>query len=281
MDYIEAYCQVEPVDPWRDILIAELADIGFESFSEEIDGFKAYIPACDYRPDAFISIHDKYVKGGPRNLSFELTRIGGKNWNAVWESNFDPVLIGNACYIRAPFHDPPGDVLHDVVIEPKMSFGTGHHETTSLIVEWLLETDLNDLSVLDMGSGTGVLAIIAHKMGAGKVTAIDNYVYAYENTKENALGNGINNMRVLHGDATLLGDELFDVIIANITRNVLLEDMAVYEKVLHKGGIMLLSGFLYFDKDAIFVKANRLGLELAGEKMQKDWVSLKFNKPIK
>ncbi len=279
MDYVELYCQVEPVTPWNEILIAELADIGFESFSEEEDGFKAYISACRYRAKAVKQVFEQKRQNPPEKLSFEISRIGGKNWNAVWESNFEPVTILGRCRIRAPFHETVPGMEYDIVIEPKMSFGTGHHETTTLVVEWLLETDLKNKATLDMGCGTGVLAILAAKKGAKPVTAIDNYLFAWENTLENAERNNVKDVKVFHGDASLLGDETYDVIIANITRNVLLEDMEKYEKVLNKGGLLYLSGFLSFDKDTIFAEGNRLGLRLGGEKTMKDWVSLMLVKP--
>ncbi len=279
MNYVEVKCAVEPLEPWMEILIAELADVGFESFSEEENGFKAYISACGYSAKAVKHIFEKKREFAPEKLSFEINKIGSKNWNAVWEGNFEAVTIAGRCHIRAPFHQPQPEIDFDIVIEPKMSFGTGHHETTSLVVEWLLETDLRGKTVLDMGCGTGVLAILAAKKGAGRVTAIDNYLFAYENTIENAERNGIDDMKVFHGDAKLLSDESYDVVIANITRNVLLEDMATYDKVLNHGGVMLLSGFLYFDKDVIFAEAMHLGFQNGGEKTLKDWVSLKLLKP--
>lgn len=279
MNYIEISCCLSPREPWADILIAELADIGFESFADSDEGFKAYISDTDYQPVQVKALFKRIREAGPVQLSYEVAKIGGMNWNAVWESNFQAVTIADRCHIRAPFHEPKQSVDFEIIIEPKMSFGTGHHETTSLIVEWLLEIDLQGKSVLDMGCGTGVLAILAAKKGAFPVTAIDNYIYAYENTIENAERNNITNMRILHGDANKLGDETFDVIIANITRNVLLEDMARYVSVLQPGGMLLLSGFLSFDKDSIFAEGSRLGLHYAGEKTHQDWVSLKLIKP--
>lgn len=279
MNYIELNCQLSPAEPWSEILIAELADLGFESFTEEENGFKAYINACNYRAKAVTALFERFKDAGPDRLSFEVIKIGSRNWNAVWESNFQAITIADRCHIRAPFHEPKPGVDYEIIIEPKMSFGTGHHETTALVVEWLLETSLQGKRVLDMGCGTGVLAILAAKIGASQVTAIDNYLFAYENTIENAERNNISHMRILHGDAGLLGDETFDVIIANITRNVLLEDMAAYVKVLRQGGILLLSGFLAFDKDIIFAEGEKQGLQYAGEKTLKDWVSLKLTKP--
>ena len=278
MNYIELTCLVEPVEPWRDILIAELADIGFESFSEEENGFKAYVDACAYRARSVKGVFERAREVKPDKMSFEVVKIGSQNWNAVWESNFESITIGGKCHLRAPFHAALPDVEYDIIIEPKMSFGTGHHETTALMIEHLLETDLAGKDVLDMGCGTGVLAILAAKKGAKQVVAIDNYLFAYENTIENAERNNVNNMRVLHGDANLLGDETFDVIIANITRNVLLKDMEAYCRVLRSNGLLLLSGFLGFDKDIIFAEAGKHGLQHAGEKVMNDWVGLKLLK---
>ncbi len=279
MNYVELTCLVEPVEPWRDILIAELADIGFESFSEEKNGLKAYVNACQYRAKSVKDIFERPREVKPDKLSFEVVKIGSKNWNAVWESNFESITIAERCHIRAPFHEAVPGIEHDIVIEPKMSFGTGHHETTSLMIEHLLETDLDGKDVLDMGCGTGVLAVLAAKKGAKQVVAIDNYLFAYENTIENAERNNVKNMRILHGDASLLGDETFDVVIANITRNVLLEDMDAYCNVLRSKGLLILSGFLSFDKDIIFAEAGKHGLQHAGQKIMKDWVGLKLLKP--
>ncbi len=280
MDYIELDCQVQPPEPWAEILIAGLADMGFESFAEYPEGFRAYIMASDYDPEAVRLFMTEWEGRGPEKLSHHTRIMGGQNWNAVWESRFEPVLIRDACLIRAPFHETVPGVMYDIVIEPKMSFGTGHHETTSLAVELMLEMDLEGRAVLDMGCGTGVLGILAAKMGAHRVTAIDNYVYAYENTIENAERNGLKQIRVLHGDASLLGDETFEVIIANITRNVLLDDMRHYVKVLQPGGVLMLSGFLSFDKDAIFAEASRLGLDPDAERKLGDWVALRLKNTL-
>lgn len=279
MNYIELVCRVIPAEPWSEIIIAELAEIGFESFAETEEGFKAYVPSELFSEEEVKKVFERKRSPGPGELSYTISEIGGKNWNAVWETNFEDVLIAGQCHIRAPFHNKVPGIAYDIVIEPKMSFGTGHHETTVLMIEWLLQTGLEGKDVLDMGCGTGVLAILAAKKGAAKVTAIDNYLFAYENTVENAARNGITDMRILHGDASLLGDETYDVIIANITRNVLLEDMAAYVEVLKPGGLLILSGFLSFDKDIIFAGANQHGLQHAGEKELKDWVAMQLIKP--
>lgn len=281
VDYTELECHLTPREPWTDILIAELADAGFESFAETEDGLKAYIRSDQYDESAIGPLMDVFSKEGEVKLSYTARTMGGQNWNAVWESHFEPVTVAGQCLIRAPFHDPVPGMKYDIVIEPKMSFGTGHHETTALVVEFLLEMDIKGKAVLDMGCGTGVLAILSARMGAAPVTAIDNYVYAYENTVENARRNAVDGMRIFHGDAGLLGDEYYDLIIANITRNVLLEDMEKYSSVLLSQGEMLLSGFLSFDRDTIFARAESLGLSLLGEKRMGDWVCLRLTKSIK
>ncbi len=282
MDYIEIHCQLFPVEPWTEILIAELSALGFESFSEEEDGFRAYIGACSYRSKPVTELFERYRKDGPQKLSVEVSRMGGKNWNAVWESNFEPVRVGDQCLIRAPFHKNDPDVSHEIIIEPKMSFGTGHHATTVLMIQFMLNMEFAEKSVLDMGCGTGVLAILAARLGAARVTAIDNYLYAYENTQENAKRNQVSHIKVLHGDASLLSEqqnEQYAVILANITRNVLLEDMPAYCQVLQSGGDLIISGFMAFDKDVIFAAANKFGLQFCEEKFQGDWVAVKFMKP--
>lgn len=278
IDYVEMTCRLDPVQPWSDIFIAALADIGFESFEETEDGFRAYISVADFREEALAEALDAGDAEPKPRMDYVVRQIDGQNWNQVWESNFEPVLIGNACYVRAPFHPPKPGVEMEFVIEPKMSFGTGHHETTSLMAEWLLGEDVAGKPVLDMGCGTGLLAIIAARRGAKPVLAIDNYIYAYENTIENAERNNTPWIRVLHGDASLLGSENFDLIIANITKNVLLQDMEKYVSVLNPGGVLLLSGFLEKDRRDMIGAVEGLGLSFSGEKKKKDWLALRFQK---
>lgn len=278
LDYVELTCRLQPVQPWAEIFIAELAEIGFESFEENDHGFKAYINSSDFNEQLLNEVFSPKGDEAKPEVEYEFIKIDGKNWNQVWESNFEPVLIGNVCYVRAPFHPARPDMELEFVIEPKMSFGTGHHETTSLMAEWLLEEDLEGKSVLDMGCGTGLLAIMAARKGARPVTAIDNYIYAYENTIENAQRNNTPHINVLHGDAGLLGTETFDILIANITKNVLLQDMKKYVTVLNEGGVLLLSGFLEKDRADIIECVQSLGLTFAGEKKKKDWLALRFVK---
>lgn len=277
MDYVEVTFNLFPRQPWADILIAQLADIGFDSFEETDSGFKAYIEGSGFDENELKDVIPEILKKEGK-YTYKVKTINDENWNQVWESNFEPVLIDDKCYIRAPFHESNPDVAYEIIIEPKMSFGTGHHETTSLMVKWLFEIDLKGKTALDMGCGTGVLAILASKLGASKITAIDNYIYAYENTIENVERNFCKNINTVLGDASALGKEKFDVIIANITKNVLLDDMEKYDSVLNKGGVILFSGFFDDDKNQIEAKASDLGLAYKGIKNEKEWASLCFIK---
>ena len=276
MDYMELCCKLDPLEPWREILIAQLSDIGFESFEETHDGFKAYIPVSLL--DEELLEEACMLPASDKNpiLARELKHIKTINWNEEWERHFEPIQVDDQVHIRAPFHEPQPHMPYEIVIEPKMSFGTGHHETTRLVVRWMLETDMTNTSVLDMGCGTGILAILAAKMGAARVVAIDNYMFAYENTLDNLERNGLPGVVARHGDAGILGDEVFDIILANITRNVLLEDMKAYHSVLRPGGLLFVSGFLQIDKQLIVDHASRLGFLCEGEKTIDNWVGLRL-----
>lgn len=278
MEYIELTCRLNPIEPWREILIAQLADSGFDSFEETFEGFKAYVEAGQFNRQAMDEAMMLPEAEDNPVVSFEIATYKAENWNEAWEKKFDPVNVSGQLYIRAPFHDANPDVPIEIIIEPRMSFGTGHHETTRLVAMWLLEADMAGKSVLDMGCGTGILAILAAKKGAGRILAIDNYPFAYENTIDNVQRNGFPGIDVRLGDASLLGGEAFDVVLANITRNVLLEDMAKYFSVMKPGGELYLSGFLLVDKKLVLDHAFGLGLSYAGEKLIDDWVSLKLIK---
>jgi ribosomal protein L11 methyltransferase len=278
MDYVEVDCKLNPMDPWRDILIAQLADIGFESFEETLEGFKAFIGETNYREDLLGGAMSLPEAGVDLEMSHQVRVVGNQNWNAVWESNFEPVWITDQVFVRAPFHEARPDAAFEIIIEPKMSFGTGHHETTALMVEWLLDLKLKNKAVLDMGCGTGILAILAAKKGAAPVSAIDSHISAYENTLENAERNGMSFIDVQHGDTGLFWDDTFDVILANITKNVLIEDITKYTSVLNPRGVLILSGFLEMDKGDIVAHAASLGLKFDGEKRNNDWIAVKLVK---
>ncbi len=279
MEYVELICKIDVLEPWREILIAQLADAGFDSFEETYDGFRAYIVADDFNEDLLQQA--MALPGAEENPVKSVSHAVFKavNWNQEWEKRFEPIWITDKLYVRAPFHDANPDAAVEVVIEPRMSFGTGHHQTTRLVAMWLLEAGWEGKSVLDMGCGTGILAILAAKLGASRIVAIDNYQFAFENAQDNVLRNGFPGIQVIHGDASVLGKESFDLVIANITRNVLIDDMPKYVHVLNKGGCLILSGFLFQDKHLIEKQAIKLGLQAIGEKILEDWVSLKFIKP--
>ncbi len=275
-NYIQVTATVSPAQPWSDLLIAELAEIGFESFEETIKGFKAWIPAEEFdqkKLDAVSLDVEEEVK-----FTFAVETINSQNWNQEWESNFEPVMVDGKCYIRAPFHSPSHGFDYEIVIEPKMSFGTGHHETTTLMVQWMLETNFKERKILDMGCGTGILAILASMMGAREGVAIDNFPYAWENTLENLEKNNITNITAIMGDANAIGNSKFDIILANITKNVLKEDMKTYADALPPGGELFISGFFYDDLDELVSLAKQNNLTETGHKQNKEWVAVRFKK---
>ena len=276
MDYIQLNCSFAPNDDATgEILIARLGEIGFESFEETPEGISAYIQTGLFNSE-LLEKHS-FNKDFPA-VQFATATIAAQNWNAVWESNFSPVTIGEKCHIRAPFHPPAPEGMTELVIEPKMSFGTAHHETTALIIEQLLNLELSGKSLLDMGSGTAILAILASKMGADPVTAIDNDEWAYHNAIENVERNKTPNISVYLGDASLLGELDYEIILANINRNILMNDMHAYVGILKPGGLLIMSGFYRSDLDAIIKQAASLGLDSAGFTEKNNWVAARFRK---
>ncbi|HEY9084158.1 MAG TPA: 50S ribosomal protein L11 methyltransferase [Vicingaceae bacterium] len=275
MNYIQFLAKVSPLVMGREILIAELAEIGFESFVDTEDGFEAYIQETDFDESNLEQI--SLLSNEEFKIDYTINKIAQQNWNEQWEKSFDPIFVDEKCMIRAPFHEKPADNVIDIIIEPKMSFGTGHHETTHLIVSRLLNVDLNDKAVLDMGCGTGILAILAKKRNCGKVLAIDNDEWAYTNSVENCERNNVD-IEVVLGDANQIKSNKFDVIIANINRNILLRDMYFYADALNINGLLLLSGFFSIDKEVLIEEANKIGLTLTFENTKNEWTMLEFDK---
>ena len=264
-------------DTDSEILIALLSDFGFESFEEAPDMLIAYIPEHLYNRENLLKL-DYLVnlnKSGDLNIEF----IPDRNWNEVWESNYPPVIIDNRCHIRAPFHEATPDVRYDIVVKPKMAFGTAHHETTSMMLELILNNDFTGSSVLDMGCGTGVLAILASMKGASSIIAVDIDNWSYENTVENTEINKITNIDVKLGGAEILENEWnFDVILANINKNILLRDIKIYTNTLKSGGFIYFSGFYEDDLADINNEAEKYGLKFV-EKLEKNkWVAAVFVK---
>lgn len=280
MAYIEIKLTFTDPDPWKDVFTSLLAEAGCDSFmdGESENILLSYIKEELYDEKTIAQIIENH--GFDTEVSYKATRIEEEDWNAVWESNYEPVTIAGRCHIRAPFHTPCPDIEYEIIIEPKMSFGTAHHETTSLMIEYILEEDYTGKSLLDMGSGTGVLAILAHKRGASPITAIDNDRWAYENNIENNARNHTEDITVTLGDATAIGNQTFDIIFANINRNILLNDMPQYVKAMHSGSCILFSGFYQgYDLDTIKKKAASLGLEFISNKVRNDWTAAKFILP--
>ena len=275
MNYLEFKFVIEPPQPASEILIAELGMAGFESFVENEDGITAYIPKEEFEAESMTGIH--ILQSDEFDISFTQTEIEQVNWNVEWEKNFHPIVVNEQCGVRAPFHPKP-DVTYDIVIEPKMSFGTGHHATTHMMIEFLLEHDLEDKKVLDMGCGTGVLAIVAEKRGASQIDAIDIDNWCYQNTQENVERNECVKIQAHEGGAELLQDRNYDAIIANINRNILLEDMPAYYNSLNKGGELYLSGFYSKDIPVIRQACEEIGLEYNDYKERDEWVALRFLK---
>ncbi len=275
MNYIQFLAKVSPLVMGREILIAELAEIGFESFVDTEDGFEAYIQEADFDESNIEQI--SLLSNEEFEIEYTINKIAQQNWNEQWEKSFDPIFVDEKCMIRAPFHEKPTDNVIDIIIEPKMSFGTGHHETTHLIVSRLLNLDLTDKTVLDMGCGTGILAILAKKRNCGKVLAIDNDEWAYTNSVENCERNNVD-IEVVLGDVNQIKSNKFDVIIANINRNILLRDMHFYANALNINGLLLLSGFFSIDKEVLTEEANKLGLTLTFENTKNEWTMLEFVK---
>jgi len=278
MDYIETLISIVPdTEENREILTALLAELDYDSFAETADGIKGYIRSDLYNEtkteEALAPVFQLFT-----NIEYQSTLIKDRNWNEEWEKNYSPIIIENLCRIRAPFHKDEGNFEYDIVVEPKMSFGTGHHATTTLMMQLMLAMDFKNKPVLDMGCGTGVLAILAALKGANPITAIDIDEWAYENTLENAERNQVKNITVLKGNSSLLTNKHFEIILANINRNILLNDMEAYNKCLIVGGRLLLSGFYSHDLPLITEKAEELGFIRESYLTRENWVSVCFKK---
>ena len=260
----------------KNMFMELLGEIGFDSFMDTDEGFEAYCqePALDENELNDIMQMEQFAN--VKLLKKEL--IPDQDWNATWEASYEPVIINEFCRIRAPFHKVEGSYKYDLIIEPKMSFGTAHHETTSQIIELMLQSDFSGLNLLDMGSGTGVLAILAKKLGSATTVAIDNDEWAYRNALDNIRLNNENDIIVELGDANSLNDRQFDIILANINRNILLRDMKEYVKSLVDGGKIFFSGFYEEDLVLITKEAERLGLKYVNHVTKNNWTAAVFVK---
>ena len=273
MDYIEISFHNSPEQ--NELLIAFLSQ-DFDSFEEADEGIHAYIPADRYSEEKLRELLERLKETG--TISYSQKLIADRNWNALWESNFEPVLIGEQVFVRAPFHESKTGVKHELVIKPKMTFGTGHHSTTSLMIEEMLRINFPGCAVLDMGCGSGILAILADKLGAKNIVAIDVEEWAYQNSLENCRRNQSQHIVVQKGDASLIQGMAFDVILANINRNVLLQDMPAFNVALRKNGQLLMSGFMVDDLKIMMEAGKKLGLHVHLYHEKSIWAMIHFEK---
>lgn len=273
-NYLEFNFKIFPLQPWNEILMAELIEIGFDSFTEEHDGILGYIQKDLFNENQLKEIN--LFKNDEVKISYKYQEMPNINWNEEWEKNFSPINVENQVSIRAEFHENQ-NLPHEIIIQPKMSFGTGHHATTYLMIQQMLDLDFQNKAVLDMGCGTSVLAIFAKQKGAGKTVAIDIDEWSVENSVENAERNGVE-LEVSQGTAENLGKEKFDIILANINRNILISDIPTYVSVLNDGGQLLLSGLCFFDEDDILEVCTQQNLTLKKKLQREEWVSLLLEK---
>lgn len=278
MNYWEFSFNLKPRQPWSEVLVAELGELGFDSFVDTDLGVKAYVAEDVYEEENVHDLIHEYMNRDELELTFEKQFIPEQNWNAAWESSFEPVRVGNELLIVAPFHHIEQPAKYTIIIEPKMSFGTGHHHTTRLMAQSLLNFEDLPGNILDMGCGTGVLAILAEKLGAKNIIAIDIEDWAYENAVENTERNGCTAIQVLKGDARLLEGKTFDMILANINKNVLIQDLNVYAACLNVNGLLILSGFFSSDNQILVDSAKKTNLALINAMSEENWSCLHFKK---
>ena len=275
MDYFEISWAIDPPSPGSEILIAELSEIGYESFEETAAGLKSFIPAKLFNEQEIEEIVRRFEDSF--SLSFVAELIREQNWNKVWETAYSPVVIRDEIYVFAPFHEQKSHYRYQLEIEPRMSFGTAHHETTSLMMEWMLGEDFSGTTVLDMGCGTGILAILSEMMGAREIIAIDNDTNAVGNARDNVKKNKCKNVSVHLADSILM-DKKFDVILANINKNILLKNIPEYALHLKTGGILFLSGFYNDDLPAIESLALNHDISFTGKLEKNGWIAARFVK---
>lgn len=283
MDYIKVSFTFQEIEAYQqDILIAELGDIGFDTFEDTEQGFDAFIVAENFDEENLKEVLSN-IENSPFPItsspSYVIQKIAPENWNEEWEKNFSPLVITDECYIRATFHEPQPQYLYEIVIDPKMAFGTGHHQTTTMMMRYILKADVKDKTVLDMGAGTGILGILAAKSGAKSIVAIDNDEVCYRSAIENAALNNVTNLTSLCGSKEAIPAEQFDVILANINRNILLDQIEQYAAVLKAGGEIYFSGF-YEDPDLGMIKNHcaKFGINYLDHQKIDNWVAAKFVK---
>ncbi|MCF8246252.1 MAG: 50S ribosomal protein L11 methyltransferase [Saprospiraceae bacterium] len=270
MDYHQYSISTDPAQ--NEILIALLSHLPFDTFEEVATGFNAFLPQGNNEKEVEAELDELQQRF---NFQFEKTHIPGQNWNEIWESNFHPVIVGNFCGIRADFHEPLVGMEHELVINPKMAFGTGHHETTFSVIEIMQGIQFGGKTVLDYGCGTGVLAILASRLGAASVQAVDIEIESYRNTVENSEVNGAENVRAFHGILSDVPGSDFDVILANINRNVILDSLAPLFKLLKPAGLLVVSGFVLDDEQLMTDSLQKQGFTILETKRKNNWLAIK------
>lgn len=278
MDYIEVTINLTPRMPWSDILIAELADLGFESFVETATGIQAYAPESIGNVAAILQ---QTSLATANEVTVEMTTavIAHQNWNAQWEADFEPVIVDDRLAILAPFHDESAfQNQHKIIIQPQMSFGTGHHQTTFLMSQFLMDLEPVPQHILDMGTGTGVLAILAEKRGCSDIVAVDIESWSVENTKENAVRNQCSHITALEGDVDCLTGMKFDMILANINKNILKAHLPAYAELLEENGLLYLSGFFFSDVTELKAEAAKSNFTVLEVREKETWAAIKLQK---
>lgn len=278
MQYIQVTFSFTAIaDYQQDLLISDLAEIGYNTFEDTENGFAAFIDFDSYKKEHLGDVLARYE--GEFESNYTITEIAAENWNEEWEKNFEPLIIDDQCYVRATFHQPQPQYKYEIVIDPKMAFGTGHHQTTTMMMQYILSTDVEGKTVLDMGCGTGILAILASKKGASSLVAIDNDEVCYQSTLENSALNQISNITAACGGKETIPVQPFEVILANINRNILLDQIGVYASVLTAGGSIFFSGF-YENPDLDMIKAEceKFQIRYTDHKKIGEWVAARFKK---
>ncbi len=278
MKYTAVAFTSSTIEEWqKDLLIAELANLGFDTFEDQGQGFVAYVPSSNLDIQALETVLATEAVG--YDISYQVEELENKNWNQVWESNFSPILVDDQCYVRATFHEDKPEYPYQIIIDPKMSFGTGHHQTTSMMLSFILENNFEGKQVLDMGCGTGILAILASKRDAKDILAVDFDPICVESVNENKELNQVSNIEAKLGSKEVIVGLQFDVVLANINRNILLDQFDVYASDLPDAGELYISGFYDGeDLEILREKAETLGFQFVEKKVLDTWCAAKFIK---
>ena len=277
MNYTELTLELNPIELFSEMLTYQLGEVGFEMFEETPQGFKAYIQTSNFNQEEVNEIIEG-VKELNCEVNYTIQDIPWQNWNAEWEKNYKPEIISNKIYVRAEFHEANPAYEHEIIVQPRMAFGTGHHPTTSQVMEAMLNIDFQNKSLLDMGCGTGILAILGMQLGAISAYAIDNDPNSVENSIENAQRNGYPQIEVALGSSELLEGKSYDIILANINRNIILNDLEKYATALNSGGLLITSGYYTSDLSVIKSKATEYQVDYLQHTSQNDWCCATFKK---